>query len=904
MHKLVAEWVADGSVDGLRIDHVDGLADPGAYLRRLRALAPSQWIGVEKILADGETLPDWPVDGTTGYEIGALLTRLLTAAEGEAPLTALYHRFAGALDTFDEVEEDARHEVLEHWLAGDAKRVALALHRMCQDDLYLRDYSLRDASIAGARAGRRHPRLPHLRHGRGATDADVARGWRASASGVRTRRPDIPGPLVDLVARLFATGGDGPRGLEFVRRFQQLSTAAAAKAVEDTAAYRDARYLRAERSRLRSAALRDSRRRSSTTPSRAGSASIRAACAAPARTTRSAARTSAPASSVLSEMPELWAETVERWGHRSDAGGSTASPIATLEYYLYQTLVGAWPLTRERTHVHVEKAAREAKVFTDWSSPSHEYERALHHFVDGLFDDDGFIAELAAFVDVAASRRLDQGPVAAAAQAHDSRRARPVPRLRAVASHPRRSRQPPAASTTRAASARLEPAARSTAPEALARMDEGLPKLWTTSRDPAAQGAPLRSRGSAAGYTPLEVRGPAAARAVGVPARQRRRGGRADRGPGPRLAGHAGDAARRPLEHVLADTTIRRRRGRRGRRCSRVSRSRSSNGAPDDDDRWPARGHADQGGRPFSRVLERGADRIELCLFDERGVESRHNLVLEPGFIWHLFLPGDHRRSGLRLPRPRTVRSGTGPALQPGQAARRSVRQGDARATSSGATRCSRIRSAATSWPSRARDSAPERAPLLRRRRRRSTGTTTGGPGTGRSTPSSTSSTSRASPGCIPAGPEHLRGTYAGLATPAALERSRKLGVTTVELMPVHQFMHEPGLLDEGLRNYWGYHTYGFFAPHAEYAAADDRGGQVREFKDMVKAFHAAGLEVILDVVYNHTSEGNHLGPHLNFKGFDNPAYYHLVAQEPRYYMDYTGTGNSVNLRHPYVCSW
>jgi isoamylase len=152
-----------------------------------------------------------------------------------------------------------------------------------------------------------------------------------------------------------------------------------------------------------------------------------------------------------------------------------------------------------------------------------------------------------------------------------------------------------------------------------------------------------------------------------------------------------------------------------------------------------------------------------------------------------------------------------------------------------------------------------------------------------------------------PGVPEHLRGTYAGLATPAVLDAIRKLGVTTVELMPVHQFMHEPGLLDEGLRNYWGYHTYGFFAPHAEYAAADDRGGQVREFKEMVKAFHAAGLEVILDVVYNHTSEGNHLGPHLNFKGFDNPAYYHLVAEEPRYYMDYTGTGNSVNLRHPYV---
>ena len=188
MHRLVAQWVADGSVDGLRVDHVDGLADPGAYLRRLRALAPTQWIGIEKIVAEGEALPPWPVDGTTGYETGALLTRLLTAAEGEGPLTALYHRFAGALDSFDEIEEDARHEILEHYLAGDAKRVALALHRMCQDDLNLRDYSLRDASIlirelvAGLRVYRTYVSTE------GATDADVER-LAALCNRVRTRPP-------------------------------------------------------------------------------------------------------------------------------------------------------------------------------------------------------------------------------------------------------------------------------------------------------------------------------------------------------------------------------------------------------------------------------------------------------------------------------------------------------------------------------------------------------------------------------------------------------------------------------------------------------------------------------------------------------------------------------------------
>jgi isoamylase len=148
--------------------------------------------------------------------------------------------------------------------------------------------------------------------------------------------------------------------------------------------------------------------------------------------------------------------------------------------------------------------------------------------------------------------------------------------------------------------------------------------------------------------------------------------------------------------------------------------------------------------------------------------------------------------------------------------------------------------------------------------------------------------------------PESARGTYAGLAHPAALEYLTALGVTAVELLPVHQFVHEQHLLDKGLRNYWGYHSYGYFAPHGEYSSSGDDGAQVREFKQMVKALHAAGLEVILDVVYNHTGEGNHLGPMLSLKGIDNRAYYRTVESDQRYYMDYTGTGNSLNMRHPH----
>ncbi len=146
--------------------------------------------------------------------------------------------------------------------------------------------------------------------------------------------------------------------------------------------------------------------------------------------------------------------------------------------------------------------------------------------------------------------------------------------------------------------------------------------------------------------------------------------------------------------------------------------------------------------------------------------------------------------------------------------------------------------------------------------------------------------------------PHDLRGTYAGLASPPALKYLKKLGITAVELMPVHQFVHDKALVDRGLRNYWGYNTLNYFSPHSEYSSTD---AQVPEFKAMVKALHREGIEVILDVVYNHTAEGNQLGPMLSFRGIDNPTYYKLVPENPRYYMDYTGTGNSLNVRHPQV---
>lgn len=149
--------------------------------------------------------------------------------------------------------------------------------------------------------------------------------------------------------------------------------------------------------------------------------------------------------------------------------------------------------------------------------------------------------------------------------------------------------------------------------------------------------------------------------------------------------------------------------------------------------------------------------------------------------------------------------------------------------------------------------------------------------------------------------PEEIRGTYAGLVHPAALEYFKQLGITALELMPVQHFIHDNLLIKRGLRNYWGYNPIGFLAPHAEYSSKKENGEQVQEFKQMVKILHTAGFEIILDVVFNHTAEGNHLGPMLSFKGIDNAAYYRLVKEDLSYYFDYSGTGNSINAGHPNV---
>jgi len=313
---------------------------------------------------------------------------------------------------------------------------------------------------------------------------------------------------------------------------------------------------------------------------------------------------------------------------------------------------------------------------------------------------------------------------------------------------------------------------------------------------------------------------------------------------------------------------------------------------------YPLGARYDGAGTNFSLFSE-VAERVELCLFDEAGAEARVELPEVTAFCWHGYLPeiGPGQRYGFRVHGRWAPAEGlrANPAkllLDPYAKAIAGQVRWDRAMYDHAPGDADGLPDATDSAPFAPRsvvvnpyfDWGADRAP---RRPAHETvlyevhvkGLTARHPGV----------------------PPELRGTYAGLAEPAVLDHLTSLGITAVELLPVHQFVHDERLIGMGLRNYWGYNSIGYLAPHNEYSAAGDLGPQVQEFKQMVKALHAAGIEVVLDVVYNHTAEGNHLGPALSFKGIDNPAYYRLMPAEPGRYMDYTGTGNSLNVRHPHV---
>ncbi|KWW99987.1 Glycogen debranching enzyme [Carbonactinospora thermoautotrophica] len=310
---------------------------------------------------------------------------------------------------------------------------------------------------------------------------------------------------------------------------------------------------------------------------------------------------------------------------------------------------------------------------------------------------------------------------------------------------------------------------------------------------------------------------------------------------------------------------------------------------------YPLGAHYDGTGTNFA-LFSQVAERVELCLFDE-GTEERVPLTEVDGFVWHAYLPGVRpgQRYGYRVYGRYDPASGhrCNPnklLLDPYAKAIEGAidwdeslfgyRFGDPDSRNDADSAPHTMKSVVVSpyfdWGNDRHPRTPYHETVIYEAHVKGL-------------------TYR-----HPEIPEEIRGTYAAIGHPVMIDYFTRLGVTAVELMPVHQFVHDHHLVQRGLRNYWGYNTIGYFAPHNEYSSTGQRGQQVQEFKAMVKALHEAGIEVILDVVYNHTAEGNHLGPTLSFKGIDNLAYYRL-APDPRYYMDTTGTGNSLLMRHPHV---
>jgi (1->4)-alpha-D-glucan 1-alpha-D-glucosylmutase len=427
-HVRVLEWLRRGALDGVRIDHPDGLRDPFAYLQHLRRAAPAAWIVVEKILAagdppheirtpdhrdfvgtPGEELPEeWPVAGTTGYDFLNRVLGLFVDPAGEHPLTEAYARFTKEAAPFAEVAYRSRRQVMRELLASDMSRLTELFARVCQSNRRYRDYTRPELSeclhevLACLTVYR-----TYVRPGEPASASDRAH-LSAALAEARRRRPHLDADLVALLGRIVLLEQEEPseHTAELAARFQQTSGPVAAKGVEDTAMYRYHRLLALNE-------VGGDPGRFGASPEAFHVACGRAAARWPegmlATSTHDTKRSEDVRARlvVLSEIPDVWTAAVERWAAMNERHRTHALPDSNAEYLLYQTLVGAWPIGQERLLPYLEKAVREAKVHTSWLAPSEGYERALRDFAAGVLASREFVADLEAFVE----RVLDAGRV-------------------------------------------------------------------------------------------------------------------------------------------------------------------------------------------------------------------------------------------------------------------------------------------------------------------------------------------------------------------------------------------------------------------------------------------------------------------------------------------------------------
>jgi (1->4)-alpha-D-glucan 1-alpha-D-glucosylmutase len=521
-HALVLDWLHRGVLDGVRIDHPDGLRDPAQYFRRLREHAPEAWIVGEKILARGENLPqDWPMDGTTGYDFMNAAVGVLVKPEGMRALRDIYEEFTGEPVNFREIAHEKKLNVGQEALGSDVNRLASLLVEICEANRDHRDYTraeMRRAirELAACTAVYRS----YVEPSRGEISEEDRRQIARATECAKQKRPDIGAGLFDFMHDILTLKVTGKKEGEFVLRFQQFTPPVMAKGVEDTAFYCFNRLaamcevggdpasdgISVAEFHAYNAHMQATHPLTMTTLSTHDtkrSEDVRARLA------------------VLSEMADGFHEALVRWSRRNNELRAHLrlgdSPDRNMEYLFYQTLIGAWPLPVERAKEYMLKAAREAKQHTSWTQQNAPYEDGLQRFVEAALKDEGFVTDVERFV----GEVNEAGRINSLAQTLMNCTAPGVPDLYQGAElwdlslvDPDNRRPVDYRVRERLLAEIAAAPPEKAASEVMRRADEGLPKLWTIHRALMLRRERPTSFGAAAAYRPLAVTGPKSCHAI------------------------------------------------------------------------------------------------------------------------------------------------------------------------------------------------------------------------------------------------------------------------------------------------------------------------------------------------------------------------------------------------------
>jgi len=506
-HRLILAWLAEGVLDGVRVDHPDGLRDPEQYCRRLRAAAPDAWIVVEKILHPGEWLrPSWPVHGTTGYDFLNAVNQLYVDSRGEAALTQAYVDFTGQSARFEEVLHARKCQVVRDLFGSDLNRLTVIWLNICENVRQYRDFTRHELHEALQEIVACFPVYrTYIRANVGAIEDEDRQVINETIEQARANLSALDPDLFEFLRDILLLKRRGALETELVMRLQQLTGPVMAKGMEDTAFYNYNRLLSLNEVGGDPAQfgwsverfhdyLAESFRRHPTTMLTSSTHDTKRSEGVRARI------------SLLSEVPALWIEAVGRWTQHNARYRRNDAPDSNTEYQLYQTLVGAWPISLDRMLAYAKKSVREAKTFTSWNHPDAAYEEGVRDFVRGILTDDSFRADLEAFV----APLISPGRVHALAQTLLKLTAPGVPdlyqgtelwHLRLVDPD---NRHPVDFERRRALLAALDDATPETV---LQRMDEGMPKLWVTRQALALRRRQPELFGPAGGYTPIPAHG-------------------------------------------------------------------------------------------------------------------------------------------------------------------------------------------------------------------------------------------------------------------------------------------------------------------------------------------------------------------------------------------------------------